>query len=423
MLRDYQKAIAQKASEILSQLKIIYLAMEVRTGKTITAFATIYLRTKATGKRYNVLFVTKKKAIESINRDFRLVNGKMFFDLTVINYESLHKLPKRIVYDLVIADEAHSIGAFPKPSQRTTRLKERVGSAELIYLSGTPTPESYSQLFHQFWVSEHSPFKNYKNFYGWASSYVNIHTRFFGATRTKDYSNAIPSMLKPVIETYFITFSQVQAGFAQEITEKVHYVEMNEDVYTIADAVIEHGIYTFDNGDMILADSPAKQLQKLRQIYSGTCKLENELMATFDTSKVEYIKKTFAGQKIAIYYVYILEGHLLRESFPNWTDSPEDFNESNDKVFICQIQSGSMGVNLSTADSIVFYNIDYSALQYWQARARMQSKDRTKDSIVHWIFSENGIEEKIYEAVQDKKDYTLEYFRQDYGIEEIKNVG
>jgi hypothetical protein len=48
-------------------------------------------------------------------------------------------------------------------------------------------------------------------------------------------------------------------------------------------------------------------------------------------------------------------------------------------------------------------------------RARLQSKDRQKEAAVHWIFSENGIEDKIYRAVSNKKDYTLSYFRKDEG--------
>jgi hypothetical protein len=41
-----------------------------------------------------------------------------------------------------------------------------------------------------------------------------------------------------------------------------------------------------------------------------------------------------------------------------------------------QIVAGREGVNLSTADALVFYNIDFSATSYWQARARLQTKDR-----------------------------------------------
>jgi hypothetical protein len=76
--------------------------------------------------------------------------------------------------------------------------------------------------------------------------------------------------------------------------------------------------------------------------------------------------------------------------------------------------SGREGINLSTANALVFYNIDFSATSYWQSRARIQTKDRTETAQIYWIFSYNGIEDKIYKAVMDKKDYTLNHFKKDY---------
>ena len=36
-LRDYQKVITKKGVEVLNKHKFLYLAMEVRTGKTLTS--------------------------------------------------------------------------------------------------------------------------------------------------------------------------------------------------------------------------------------------------------------------------------------------------------------------------------------------------------------------------------------------------
>ena len=83
-------------------------------------------------------------------------------------------------------------------------------------------------------------------------------------------------------------------------------------------------------------------------------------------------------------------------------------------MFASQIVSGREGINLSSADALVFLNIDFSAVSYWQSRARIQTKDRTKDAHIYWIFAKGGIEEKIYKAVMNKKDYTLEHFKKDY---------
>ena len=56
--RDYQKAIIYKGKEILSKYKFLYLAMEVRTGKTLTSLGIAQEMNVE-----HVLFITKKKAI------------------------------------------------------------------------------------------------------------------------------------------------------------------------------------------------------------------------------------------------------------------------------------------------------------------------------------------------------------------------
>ena len=67
--RDYQTDIIEKASKIISRHRFVYLAMEVRTGKTLTSLG-IAERIGMT----KVLFITKKKAISSIEHDLSLIH-------------------------------------------------------------------------------------------------------------------------------------------------------------------------------------------------------------------------------------------------------------------------------------------------------------------------------------------------------------
>jgi hypothetical protein len=58
-------------------------------------------------------------------------------------------------------------------------------------------------------------------------------------------------------------------------------------------------------------------------------------------------------------------------------------------------------------------NIDFSAVSYWQSRERLTTIDRLESNI-YWFFAKGGIEDKIYKAVMDKKNYTLSYFTKDF---------
>ncbi len=408
-LRDYQIQISNQATDLLRAYNIAYLALSVRVGKTITS-----LQTASNYGADSVLFVTKKKAISSIESDYKKLAPD--YKLEVVNYEQLHKIGAG--YDLIIIDEAHSCGAIPKPSVRTVELKRICENKPIIFLSGSPSPESYSQMFHQLHISSFSPFAEYSNFYKWANAgYVNKKVKYVFNRQLNDWSDANQDKIWEKIKHLFITYSQKEAGFTEDVQEEILKVKMKPGTYYLAYRIRIDRVFYGRNGEEVLADTNVKLQQKMHQIFSGTVKDEAGNGIIFDQSKAEFIRDHFKGQKIAVYYKFIAEATMLISVFGSkLTTSPEEFNQSDDKVFFSQIQSGREGMNLSTADAIVMMNIDFSHVSYIQVRGRMQTKDRTKAAMLYWIFSEGGIEEKIYERVKNKQDYNNYYFKKDYGI-------
>jgi len=404
-IRDYQTELSIKANKILTELKIVYLALEVRTGKTIISLETA----KLYGAK-NVLFLTKKKAISSIEKDYKAM--KYTFGLTVINNESLHNIAGN--FDLIISDEHHRNGAFPKPNKMTKDIEERFCTLPMIFLSGTPHPENYSQIYHQFWCSQNSPFKE-KSFYAWAKNFVNIKERNLGYAIVKDYSDGIKERIYPLISPYMVTFSQKEAGFETEVIENVLTVKMDDLTYYLAKKLKNDLVIVSHTGEEIIADTAVKLMQKLHQIYSGTVLFEDKTARIFDLSKAKFIKQYFKGKKIGIFYKFKAEYEALKQVFGySLTNDLEVFNET-DKHIALQIVSGREGISLKEADYLVYYNIDFSATSYWQSRDRLTTMQR-KTNEVFWIFSENGIESKIYEKVKLKKNYTSQIFKRDYDI-------
>lgn len=409
-LRTYQEDIAQRGLEIIQRHKILYLSLEVRVGKTLTALA---LADRYGARR--VLFVTKKKAIGSIEDDDEKLAAD--FNCAVINYEQLHNVyPNE--YDFIILDEAHCLGQYPKKAKRVDLLREICDGKPIIFLSGTPTPESYSQIYHQFYVSSFSPFAEYPSFYRWATEFVTLKKKYFFNRQINDYSNADKEKIDRLCAHLFISFTQEQAGFIQQVQEEVIEIQMAENTYLLADYLRKHRVYVGRNNEEILADQEVKLMNKLHQIYSGTVIDEKGEGIVFDNSKATYIKKHFAGQKIAVFYKFRAEFIMLVSVFGHdkLTESPEEFAQCANKIFVSQVQSGREGINLSTADCLIMLNIDFSAVSYWQARARMQAKDREKECKIYWLFARGGIEQKIYERVLGKKDFTLQYFRTVYKL-------
>jgi hypothetical protein len=402
VLRDYQLTISKDANDILKRLGFVYLALEVRVGKTAIALNTAKLYSAK-----NVLFVTKKKAIQSIENDY--IDFGFNFNLTVINAESLHKIQGN--FDLIISDEHHKYGAFPKPSKGTVYFKKTFGHFPIIALSGTMNPESYSQIYHQFWVSNYSPFKQYANFYNWALYFVNIGQKYLGYAVVKDYTNAKQDLIQKAIQPYIITYTQKQAGFTSEVIEKILTVEMNESTYDLITKLKKDNVIE-GKTEVIIADTGAKMMSKLHQMYSGTVKFESGNSMVLDKSKALFISNHFANNKIAIFYKFKEELNVI-QSIGNITTDLNEFN-TTDKSIALQIVSGREGINLSAAKYIVYYNIDFSAVSYWQSRDRLTTMDRLSNE-VFWIFAKGGIEHHIYKQVMAKKNFTLSTFNKYYG--------
>lgn len=405
-LRQYQIDIAYETMYKLITSDICYLVLGMRTGKTLTSLVTASLMFK---NKENVLFITKKKAISSIKSDYdKLTNN---FNLTIINYESLHKI-ENINYSLIICDEAHCIGAFPKPSNRFNDVRNLMGNNTLlILLSGTPNPESYSQLFHQFNLSKKSPLKEYKSFYSFAKDFVNItKKRVNNNMEINDYSDCNFEKLEPILNKYFIRYNQEAAGFENVINERVIKVDMKPITYAIANILKKDNIYNGKN-DVILADTKVKLLNKLHQLYSGTCILESGESVIIDNSKAIFIKDNFSEFKIAIFYKFKAEFDMLKKIFVNFVETPEAFNDINNTLpFIGQCQSVKEGVDLRTAEYLINLNLDFSSTTYQQLKERSSHKDRKTPPQVIYIMASNGIDEDIYKVLQSKQSYTTSHF-------------
>lgn len=401
--RDYQEEIITKGTDVIAEHGFVYLAMEVRTGKTLTSMG-IAERMQIK----SMLFITKKKAISSIESDYQMYGPS--FDIQVINYESLHKIEG--TFDIIVLDEAHNMRSFPKPSKRSKQVKMLIQKNDplVILLSGTPTPESYSQMYHQIYSIPGNPFKKYKNFYRFCDDHVNVTQRPINGINIKDYRKGKATIMD-AMQPYFISFSQKEAGFKVETTENIMHVKMSNITHNIA-RQLKKNLVVEGKQEVILADSPVKLMGKLHQIYSGTVKFESGASTILDFTKAEFIKDQFKGKKIGIFYKFKEELNALKEVFQdNLTADLKEFVNTSKNIAL-QIVSGREGISLRQAECLVYYNIDFSATSYWQSRDRMTTKERLKND-VYWIFSQGGIEDDIYKAVINKKDYTLNHFKKD----------
>lgn len=420
ILTDFQQQIVVQALPILEKHRLIYLALETRTGKTPVSII-LCSRLNPNAK---VIFCTKKSAIPSIQKtvDELRKSYDLRMDIQIVSFDSLHKItyePGRII----IADEAHSFGAYPKPSRRAIMLAGLSRGCHVIFLSATPTPESYSQIYHQLWAagSDSPLIQPYRNFYAWARDYVDKKAKFIGAGRTAvDYSHAKEKLILPYLQELTVSGTKTDAGFTHTtVKEIIIDCPLPDILVGLINSIEVHGLARY-NGDNIIADTAAALMSKVHQLASGTVIGEQQTHLISD-HKCRMIKVAqMAYPKLAVFYKYIGEREMLiREFDSRITENAEEFNASQDKIFVGQFLSKREGIDLRTADALVMYNIDFAYLSYEQTKNRIMNMYRETLPVMIWLFSSYknrkgrnaSIERRIYTAVCKKKNYTASHYR------------
>ena len=428
-LRDYQKDLVESTVEILRKHRVAYLTLETRVGKTPVSLvaAERYFARRGDEVR-EILFCTKKGIIPAIEKTAKELrdSGLLTAKLTVMSFDSLHHVSWQYGRVLII-DEAHSFGAYPVPAKRALQLRALTELVPVILLSATPTPESYSQIFHQLWACNCNIFAHFKSFYHWAAVFVDIKEKPINRNDfVKDYSKAKWNLIQPMIEPITIAFTQEDAGFNYTVV-KVRIFAC--DVPDYVKALIaefrkprkpmdseESNLVTVEfEGKKISAESPAARMSKVHQLCSGTVindDGEGMIVSTHKIAQLDHVLHSYG--KIAVYYKFVAEYEMLKTFYGDrLTSDAQEFENSAGLIYAGQFQSKREGIDLKSAAAIVFFNIDHAFLSYEQTKNRMQSIDRKNAPELVMLFSEKGIEERIYKVVGKKKNYTAAHYRKD----------
>lgn len=465
-LRDYQQPKVEQVSQILMDKGICLMAFECRTGKTISSlFAAHNVGAKS------VLFVTPKKAIPSIQHDYDAMkaDNPYLFSISITNPESIlasFKKAEKLAFDIVcnkyptvsrkgikfkgllsvekdrqlslllpylaegidtiIVDECHRLSAFPRPSGAQECIRKMAKGKKVLLLSGTPNPESHSMFFHEFQISERTPWAQYKNFYAWAKDgYVNIKDKMVNGLKVTDYSEGNKDRILRDISGYTVTLTQQEAGFETNIDERTLFVQMTDKtaklirdlkrnrVVGISRIPLEQTRRPADgsnNPTELIAETPADLLNKIHQLAGGTIKIDDGYYIV-DRSKAEYLASTFRNRHYCVFYSYKAERDLLKAILGSKvTEDWQEFQATPDSIFIGQIRSVREGIRLDTAEFSVFYSMEYSYVSYAQGINRIVSKERSNASKIYFLTSQCKIEQMILDCVHNKKDFTLSVY-------------
>lgn len=385
MYRDHQIAASDAAWEILKRQGVVGIFGLPRTGKTRAAIRTASL---AGDRVKRVLVLTKKNAIPGWHKE--LAQVKPDAEYVVTNYEQVTKVQGK--FDLAIIDESHNLGTRGRPSQRVKDIRKACFELPLITLSGTPTIETPLGIYHQWCVSKYSPFKSFKNFYGFFRRW-GIPNPIWIKGRTVEQYKVAKDELMDEIEKYVVRITQEEAGIEHLAQDRVHLVHLDGSTQQMIAEIMSTG-----NSGEYFFDSDIGIRTAVHQIESGGLLYEDELLELPNTEVVDFLLEKFGDSEDVAF-------------FTHFRSTRKKLSRYFQKALLLSSMAHAEGVDMSHMRHVVIVNTGYSGAKFTQLRERVVNMTRTTEALVHHIVTDGGISQEVYQMVKDKKDFNLEAFR------------
>lgn len=320
----------------------------------------------------------------------------------VINYDLLFRrqdLSKLTDFTLML-DESSLI--TNPTSKRTKFILNKLKPNNVILLSGTPTSGKYELLWSQMrllgWgISKDLYFKQYvdvdtSNAYPIVKGYKNVERlkakmRAYGCVfmKTEEVLN-LP-------EQRFIE-RKIKHSKAYSEFRKNSYVEIDDKEF-IGDTTLTKLLYS----RMLCSAYNDDKLEALNDIIEST---NNRLIIFYNFNvELEKIKSIIPNDRPI--------------SIINGTDKDlSAYNEFDNSITLVQYQSGSMGLNLQKANVIIYFSPTLSSEQFEQSKKRIHRIGQKQNCLYYKLVS--GIEQRIYELLDMRKDYTDKLFEEDSSL-------
>lgn len=416
----------QTACEILKRYNAYALFMDMGTGKTITMLSHIkYLIENKDVK--NVLIVAPKSTMASwltdIDKFDVLDTEKLNIAITVINYDKVWRDSfEHQKWDCIVLDESHFIKN--RSSKRGKFLINKALECKYRYiLTGTPInngrlEEIYAQLTFLY------PKKQGRNvicellglnYYQFLDRYA-VLDQFY-----KPYRYLRVDELQDIINSvsFHVKKDDVLNLPTKHEPQKIDVLSNGVLYYKIAknSCDLEHNIY---------CENAASKLIKLRQICSGFVIDYDNNIVDLNTDKIDILKEliTKINDRVVIFCDFrysitkvskLLESMKLKHLILNGDTKDKSIwqlfqKDDSYKAIILQYTSGSQGINLYKCNHTIYYEPTLSSNLYEQSKDRTHRNGQTKECFYYNLCSVGTIEEHIYKALSNYKDFNSKLF-------------
>lgn len=404
-LYNYQKEQVERMLDHYKNGKQGFgLFFEMGLGKTLTTLEFI----KQTEPK-SILIVCPKSIIEMWRWEFfKHVGSQYIFtqssgkNVYIINYESLHTLDN-YDWDVVILDECQKVKNYTTQAWKNVNKLKRNFT---VCLSGTPITNTFMDIYSIMALID----KNIINMR--PTQFDRYYIKDGGTTRTKQLYSKLADW------TSFAKLTDhIDMPYAEDI---IIPIQMNYE--------LEHEYDQIYYANMM----GLVKIRKLANLCLSTKGENNRRLTACDELIADILAR---DEQIVIFTTLTESWKDLMERYAEHACGidgstcatmrqhiVQEFTEGKHKIIICNTKVGGVGLNLQTANNVIYWGHDYELGALEQSKGRIYRIGQMKPCRYYHLQYLDTIDTHIYDCLTHKKNVIEELLKL-YGKEEkIQNI-
>lgn len=354
-------------------------------------------------------------------------------DLYIINRENVvwlvDTLQNRLPFDMVIVDELSSFKSTK--AKRWKAIKKLIQTVPyVIGLTGTPTPNSYLDLWPQIYLLDGgarlgrtvSDYR-YRYFkpgahkghvvYEWimrlgAQDAINRKLKDLCLSMSAEdwldlpdtIYNTIPVSMDAAAEKRYKRF------------ERTKVMALLQEATGFRELDVRNPEQLAQMTSAIRGDTAAAIAGKLLQMAGGAVYDDDGQVVPIHEAKLDALAELLEaneGENVLCFYNYQHEKQRILERFPQAVafsgTEVEAWNDGRIPLLLCHPASTGHGLNLQSGGHItVWYGLNWSLELYQQANARLSRPGQTHSVVIHHLVCRDTIDERVMAALQKKNE-------------------
>lgn len=323
----------------------------------------------------------------------------------IINYDLAWRrkeLLQLTAFTLMLDESSLIQNETSKRSKFILKLKPK----NVILLSGTPTGGKYETLWSQIhllgWNISKEMYYNHYIDYHWDDA------NGFPLRVIDGYKNV--ERLKRKMRAYGCHFLKTEdcIDLPEQIDQTIKVPVIKEYRIFKKDRVCEV------DGVKLVGDTTLTKL-----LY------ERQLCGQYNKDKLKAFQDLVesTNDRIIVFYNFNAELEALKgvcesveRSYSLVNGQGRDlynYDNKSDSITLIQYQAGAMGLNLQKANRMIYYTPPLSSELYEQSRKRIHRINQTKTCFYYQLTCKGSVEEKIYNTLAMRRDYTEALFEEE----------